>query len=340
MQALKLIFKGRLEFGNQRTYDVASRHWLTRLETCYKADILFKPEQVFIPEEFALVVPQQTLMNSEKHWRSTTALLDEVAQFAVAGHIRAWGVDNGRLLFDLTIEPASDKVAVAEYLRGRELVQQKGMEEEATVALSRAIEKFERHALAYERRGYVNYKLRNFNDALHDFTKSIAINPYNPEPYYGSGKVKTLKNDWEGALADFDQAVKRSLALEPLHWLARLRKGECLFRTKRFAEAAQEMRLFLQRNFNEDDPNYVRRRRATWFLGKALLELNDARAALDAFDKTLEIKAGREFLPDADGLLYRGIAKHQVGKPEFARDLEAAAQMGSEEAERLLAEWR
>lgn len=338
MQAIKLIFKGRLEFGSQRTYDVVVRHWLTRLETCYKADILFKPEQVFVAEEFALVVPQQTLMNSEKHWRSTVALLDEVAQFAVAGHIRAWCMVNGRLVSDLTIEPSSDKVAVAEYIRGRDLVQQ-GKEHEAGAALSRAIEKYERHALAYERRGYVNYKLKNFNDALHDFTKSISINPNNPEPYYGSGKVKMLKNDWEGAVLDLDQAVTRSLALQPLHWLARLRKGESLLRAKRFAEAAQEMRLYLQRKFTEDDPNFPRRRRAAWFLGKALLEMNDARAALDAFDQSLGMSVGIEFVTEADGLLYRGIAKRQAGRPEFANDLEAAAQMGSAEAERLLAEW-
>lgn len=340
MLPLKLIFKGRLEFGSQRTFDMVLRHWQTRLETYFKNDVLFKPEQLFVAEDFALVVPQQTIMSAEKPWRSTTALLEEVAQFAVAGHIRAWCVDNGRLVADLTIESSSDKAAVTEYLRGRDLVGQQGREGEATAALSRAIEKFERHALAYERRGYVNYKLKNFNDALHDFTKSIAINPNNPEPYYGSGKVKMLKNDWEGAIVDLDQAVKRSLALQPLHWLARLKKGESLFRAKKYAEAAQEMRLYLLRTFAEDDPNYRRRRRAAWFLGKALLELNDAGAALAAFDQTLEFAAGAEFVPDAEGLLYRGIAKRQAGKPEFTHDLEAAAQMGSAEAERLLAEWR
>ena len=112
-----------------------------------------------------------------------------------------------------------------------------------------------------------------------------------------------------------------------------------MFRAKRYAEAAQEMRLYLQRNFTEDDPNFARRSRAAWFLGKALLELNDARAALDAFDQSLDLPAGEEFVPKAEGLLYRGIAKRKVGKPEFAHDLEAAAQMGSAEAERLLAEW-
>lgn len=339
MQPLKLIFKGRLEFGSARTFDMVMRHWVTRLENYFKADILFKPEQVFNAEEFALVVPQQTIMSSDKHWRSTISLLQETAQFAVVGHIRAWCINNGRLVADLTIEPSSDKAAVAEYRLGRELVGQAGKEGEATAALSRAIEKYEHHALAYERRGYVNYKLKNYNDALHDFTKSISINPNNPEPYYGSAKVKMLKNDWESAILDFEQAMKGSLALQPMHWLARLRKGECLFHAKRFAEAAQEMRLYLLRSFAEDDPNFPRRRRAAWFLGKALLELNDARAALDAFDQTLGMADGTEFVTDAEGLLYRGIAKHQVGKPEFARDLEAAALMGSTEAERLLAKW-
>jgi len=286
------------------------------------------------------VVPQQTLMSSDKSWRSTTSLLQEVAQFAVAGNIRAWSLDNGRLLADLNIEPDSDKAAVLEYRRGRDLVGQEGMELEASAALSRAIEKYERHALAYERRGYVNYKLQNFNDALHDFSKSIRFNPNNPEPYYGCGKVKMLKNDWENAAQDFDQAVRRSLALQPLHWLARLKRGESLFHAKQYPEATQELRLYLQRNFKENDPNFNRRRRATYLLGKSLLAMNDIPAALEAFEQTLAIGKGIELVSEADGLLHRGIAKHRAGKPEFTRDLQAAAQMGSTEAARLLVEWQ
>ncbi len=227
-----------------------------------------------------------------------------------------------------------------EYRRGRNLVGQVGKEQEATEALSRAIEKFERHALAYERRGYVNYKLGNFNDALHDFSKSIRFNPYHPDAYYGCGKVKTLKNDWEGAVSDFDQAVKNSLALQPLHWLARFRKGESLFHTKKYNEAAYELRLYLKRTFDESDPNYTRRRRATYLLGRALLALNDAPGAIEAFDQTLAIRAGLDLVPEAEGLLQRAIAKHQVGKPGYALDLEAAAKMGSAEAARLLEEWQ
>jgi tetratricopeptide (TPR) repeat protein len=266
-QPLKLVFRGRLEFGSQRTYDMVLKHWQTRIENYFKTDILFKAEQVFSADDYALTVPQQTLMSSEKHWRNTTALLREVAQFALAGNVGAWWVQNGKVLDEHIIEPKSDKVAVSEYLRGRDLVQQGGMEQ-ATEALTNAIEKYERHAAAYERRGYVNYKLKNFNDALYDFSKSIGINPYNPEAYYGRGKVRMLKNEWEGAIQDFDQTIKGALAVQPIHWLARLRKSDCLYHAKRPAEAIPELKAYLQRNFSENDPNLRFRPKAEFLLAE------------------------------------------------------------------------
>lgn len=267
-QPLKLIFKGRLEFGNERTFDRVMRHWHNRIETYFKSDVLFKAEQVFDEGSFSLYVPQQTLMSTEKQWRSTTALLQEIAQYAFAGQVGAWWVNSGQVVAEYQIEPQSDKASVMEYLRGRSLIGQIGMETEATAALSRAIEKFEKHASAYERRGYINYKLKNYNDASYDFSKSIDINPNNAEPFYGRGKVKMLKNEWESAAEDLDSAIKRSLAVQPIHWLARLRRGECLFHAKRFEEAAKEFRFFLQRKFREEDPNMR-------FIGKAEFLLNE-----------------------------------------------------------------
>ncbi len=266
-QPLKLIFKGRLEFGSERTYNMVLNHWNTRIENYFKSDILFKAEQVFSADDFALSVPQQVLMSTEKHWRSTTALLKEVAQYALAGKVGAWWVQNGQILAEHNIEPKSDKTAVSEFIRGRDLAQQGGMES-ASEALSNAIAKYERNALAYERRGYVNYKLKNFNDALYDFSKSIAINPNNPEPFYGCGKVRMLKNEWEAAVQDFDAAIKLSLAVQPIHWLARLRKGDSLYRAKRYAEAMTELRFFLQRKFSDSDPNLRYRPKAEFLLAE------------------------------------------------------------------------
>jgi tetratricopeptide (TPR) repeat protein len=329
-QPHKLIFKGRLEFGSQRTFEMVLRHWQNRLETYYKTDVLFKPEQVFVVEEFALVVPQQTLLSSEKHWRSTTSLLREVAQFAVAGNILAWCVQNGQVLDTVNVEPVSDKAAVTEYQLGCQLVGETGMEGEASAALSRAIDKYARHAAAYERRGYVNYKLKNFNDALYDFNKSIDINPNNPEAFYGRAKVKMLKNDWEGAASDFDLSIKRSVALQPVHWLSRLKKGECLFHAKKYAEAAAELKLYLMRNFTPSDPNYTRRHRASILLGKALVATRDINGAMNAFRQAKACSDCAELAPGEANLLTR------VETPDFARDLEAAVQKSPSEAVSML----
>ncbi|MCC7246669.1 MAG: tetratricopeptide repeat protein [Saprospiraceae bacterium] len=266
---LKLIFRGRLEFGSQRTYDIVVKHWQTRTETYFKADILLKPELVFKPEEYALDVPQSVINSTEKHWRSTTALLKEVAQFALAGNVGAWWVANGQILDQYIIEPTSEKTAVVEYINGRTLLNQAGMEKEAMEALNRAIEKFEKHALAYERRGYVNYKLKNYNDALYDFSKSIDINPNNPEPHYGRGKIRMMKNEWLLAAEDFSHTIQMSLAVQPIHWLARLRKADSLFHAKQYAAAIPELKFFLQRKFEEADPNFRFRSKAEFLLAES-----------------------------------------------------------------------
>ena len=266
-QPLKLVFRGRLDFGSQRTFDLVLKHWQSRCENYFKAEVLFTAEEVFMVEDFSLNVPQQTLMSTAKYWRNTTSLLQEVAQYALAGNVGAWWVLNGQVLGEYQIEPNTDKAVVAEFIRGRELVQQGGMEQ-AAEALNNVIEKFAQHAAAYERRGYVNYKLKNFNDALHDFSKSISINPLAPEPYYGRGKVLMLKNEWESAILDFDQTIKGALAVQPVHWLARLRKGDCLFHAKRYAEAIPELKNYLQRKFHGNDPNLRFRTKAEFLLAE------------------------------------------------------------------------
>ncbi|MEO6760320.1 MAG: tetratricopeptide repeat protein, partial [Saprospiraceae bacterium] len=146
--------------------------------------------------------------------------------------------------------------------------QQGGMETEVTEALNRAISRYASHALAYERRGYMNYKLKNFNDALYDFSKSIDLYPNNPEPYYGRGKVRMLKNEWESAVQDFNNCIRLSIPLQPIYWLARLQKGDSLFHAKKHQESAVELKAYLLRKFKEDDPNFRHRGKAEYLLAE------------------------------------------------------------------------
>ncbi len=336
---LRLIFKGRLDFSNERTFQKVHHHWQVRTESYFKNQLLFKPEQVLVSENYTLTIAQQKLFGTEKSWRLTIELFRELAQYAMAGYVATWCISSNESVEYAYIEPLSDKAAVQEFLRGRQLTHIPGKEVEAAQALSRAIERYEQHALAYERRGFVNYKLGNYNDALHDFTRSISYHAHHPDAYYGRGKVRMLKNDWQGGADDFEQAQKNSLALQPIHWLACLRRAECLLHLKRYAEAAKCLRLFVGRTFSESDPNHNRRRRAFYLLGKALLGLNDPASAIEAFDMAISMQVPEDQRSEIESLLHRAIAKRQMGYPEYTADLHVAAQKGSAEAARLLDTW-
>ena len=77
-----------------------------------------------------------------------------------------------------------------------------------------------------------------------------------------------LKNEWDAATQDFDQAIKLSLAVQPIHWLSRLRKGDCLYHARRCEEGAKELRFFMQKSFSESDPNHRYRAKAEYLLGE------------------------------------------------------------------------
>jgi tetratricopeptide (TPR) repeat protein len=336
--ATKLIFKGRLDFGNPRSYELALKQWNLRAENYFRNNVLFKAEDVFSEAENALILPQPfiTLLGqSDKAWRGTTDLFREIMQYAVAGRFHSWFISGGNIQ-EVFLEPGSAKGAAQDFLEGRELAQKEATMSEACEALSNAISKYQKHALAYERRGYVNYKLGNFNDALYDFSKSIDINPNNAEPYYGRGKVRMIKNEWESAVQDFDATLKREVALQPLHWLARLKKGECHVHLKQYPEAIKELQFFLKREFKRENPNFFRRRRAWYMLGKALLGSGDINAALDAFNTALSTREGMELLPEAEALLQRGLARKSAGEASFMEDIQHSAQMGNKEAIRMM----
>lgn len=340
--SLKLIFKGRMHFGTQRSYDLAVKHFLNRTETIFRNDVLFKPEQVLDEEALAFVVPNNNYVvaSHEKAWKTTSDLLKELAQFAVMSNLKGWAMSEGALVDKAFFEPKTDKTVVMDFALGRQLVEEKGREMEAMEVLSRAIERYKNHALAYERRGYVNFRLGNYNDAMYDFSKSIDINPDQAEAFFGRGKVKMIKQDWKGGLEDFVMAMSKSIALQPFFWQARRAKGECLMHLKQYREAAVEFQKFEDRKFKTDDPNFTWKRKVAFLHGKALFEAGETVESIKAFTSSLEMKEGLEFTPDSEVYFERGLAQKQLGKREFyKKDIEEAARQGHKKARKLLAEF-
>ncbi len=315
----KTIISGRLEFGNAKTFDKVSKMYQQRIETFYRtAELMFKGEDIFDASTTSLTIPRLVVQATDKSWQNTLDLLDYVVQFAVAGDLRAWMTDNGKVIREALIEPNSDKAAVRAYLAGRELIKKEGREKEAREALSSAIEKYERHALAYERRGYVNFVLKNYADALYDYTKSIDINPNNAAPYFGRAFVKMQQDDLIGAIADFEQAVKRSIPLQSIYWKSRRIKAECHLRLQEFEQAATELKLVVVRTFAKDDSNYKWRQKAWCDFGRALSAIGKHADAVQAFDQALKIEDALRPIAKEDLLQLRELAAQHLSKPTAA----------------------
>ncbi len=329
MITYKSIFKGRLEFGNPKSYDKVLKMYQHRVENYYKMDILLNEEEIFDQEAFTLNVPRFITQGSVKSFKNTVSLLEYVAQFAVSGDIGIWMTEEGKILRHNRVEPKSDRGAVQAYLKGRELSGQEGKEDEAMSALSKAIEKFERHAHAYERRGYVNYMLKNFEDARYDFTKSIDMCSINPDAYFGRAKLKMKEEDYKGAIEDFNNAVKTSIPLQPIYWHARRLKADCHFKLNDYNGALLDLKLFSKRHFSEDNPNYNFKRSVLFNYGRALMETQSFEEAIAVFQRVHETDYGTDSIPEGDKFYYLGMAKKQAGKNGYVKDLKKAAELGS-----------
>lgn len=332
----KTIIQGRLEFGNPKSYEKVTKMFQQRVETYYKTDVIFKFEEIFLESDWSVEIPRYVNQVTDKAFRTTTSLLKYLAQFAVTGSIRAWLINEGEILQFETIEPDSDKGAILSYVKGKNLVKVIGKESEAIEALSQAIEKYDRHAQAYERRAKVNFFLKNFHDAIRDYNKCIALDPTIPTAYYGKAKILIIKEEYEEAIKNLEEAIKISIALQPLYWKSRRLKAECHIKLKQWSKAAFDLKLFTNRKFEEDNPNKDWLRWAQYNYAVTLMELNEIDDAIKILDKALSCPNVGQMVSDEDILVQRGLAKHKAGKSGFLKDLKDAAELGDTRASNLI----
>ncbi len=335
----KSIFQGRLEFGVGKNIEKALQLYLIRAEQYYRNEIMFKPEQIFIIDLGIIDIPRIVTQASDKYFSNTLNLLEYIAQFASAGSLGAWLIDSGKVLKHKMVEPQSDKIAVQEYIRGKKLIGTKGKEKEAILALNLAIERYERHSQAYERRGYINFTLKNYKDAMDDFNKSIQFDEHNALAYFGRAQVYLHDKNIKKTLEDLGLTIQKSLALQMVHWQARFQKGEIHYSLQENKEAAFELKLFSERIFDPMDINYPKKRDAAYMYGKILMEQEQFEDAVSRFNVALsapEEDHKSTKISKAEILLQRGLAKKLAGKNGFMADVKEAATLGNKEALKML----
>lgn len=334
----KCIFQGRLEFGTEKSFNKVYRMVEHQVETYYKNEILFKIEDVFDAEQNCLNIPRLIAQATEKEFKNTFHLLNYCAEFAISGCMGGWMTNLGKVLEYGTIEPTGDKVAVQKYLKGKRLSNDPEKLEEAIKALNKAIEKYDRHSQAYERRGHINFLLQKFHDAERDYTKSVTVDPANSSAWFGLAKCKARKGDTKEAIKALEKVIKNSLALQPIYWKARRVKAECHIELGEMEAAAFELKLFTKRKFTEDNPNFKHLKKAFYLYGKVLTHLKNYDEAVLAFEAFAGAPGEVNEDEMSEAYLLLGMAKQQTGRSGFLPDWKQAAALGSSQAARLLEE--
>ena len=119
-QLYKVIIQGKLEFGNDRSFQKVVQLYNQRLETIHKGELVFKiSDEIFFEKDFTLNLGRFIGNISEKMWKNTILSLEYCAQFSFSGVINAWMTDNGKILQYAHIEPLGEKSTIALYQEGK-----------------------------------------------------------------------------------------------------------------------------------------------------------------------------------------------------------------------------
>ncbi|MEZ4906749.1 MAG: hypothetical protein R2771_03685 [Saprospiraceae bacterium] len=328
----KLIIQGNFNFLNRTSYDKLVNVINNKNAVYYKNEIVFKELEFLDEENSKITVSRYVGNHTDKVWKNTVNLFDSCAQFAVSGRILMWKIEEGKLLEFREIEPSGSRTAVLDFLRAKEYISEGGKEMEALEQLSKSLDHCNRNALAYERRAFVNLKLKNYTEAKEDFLKSINLDDTIPESHLGLGRMLMYEEDLDNAYIHINLAIKTSIALQSLHWQARRAKAELHIKREEWAEAEFELKLLIKRSFDKDDPNYKRRKHDYFIYGIVKYNQYEFNDALELFEKSMSIPKGKEKIDEKDKFYYLGMTKKNLGKSGYIHDLNKSAELGNEDA--------
>lgn len=333
-----VIILGRIEYANTRSIQQATKVIAHLLETRYKNEVLYRDAIELLDEEIrALIAPREKFQCSEKVWMNTIHLLSKATEFAIAGDLHMWKILDGTLQEYVCLEPDSDKSTVQSFRKGRELIDA-GELDEAKKFLTKAVDRFPRHAQALERRGFVHFIEGNTEAALADYAASIEIDSKRADAYLGRARILIDQEDWPAAVDDLTSAMKHSMPHHNVYLEALHRKGMCLAELGQYDKAMPLFNFFLSRPLQSDHPQFEFRRQVAFDKGRALAAAGKLEEAIKMFDEALNMPARAGKPEMGEILLHRGLAFQQNGQSGFLEDWKKAADEGSERAAELLAE--
>ena len=101
-------------------------------------------------------------------------------------------------------------------------------------------------ANAYYNRGNAKADLKNFEDAINDYSIAIELDPTNASAYYNRGNAKADLMNFEGAINDYNKAIE----LDPGKANAHCNRGNMRFRLNDFEGAITDYSKAIELNTN------------------------------------------------------------------------------------------
>ncbi|QSV71128.1 MAG: tetratricopeptide repeat protein [Aphanizomenon flos-aquae KM1D3_PB] len=173
---------------------------------------------------------------------------------------------------------------------------------EAAAAINKAIELSPRAAFYYNR-GNVRDDLGDKQGAIEDYNQAIKFNPNLAQPYYNRGNVRNELGDKQGAIEDYNQAIK----INPNDAQAYNNRG--------FVRAELGDKQGAIDDYNQAikiNPNLAQ---AYNNRGNARAELGDKQGAIDDYNQAIKINPNY-----ANAYYNRGVVRSELGDKQGAID--------------------
>ena len=148
---------------------------------------------------------------------------------------------------------------------------------------------------------------RNFQEAIKEFDKSIALNP-DYEAYYAQGNAKEKISDYEGAIQNYTNAMAR----EPDYAEPYYRRGTVRFLRGNKADYQAAIDDF--EVASKLEPNYAE---AYYMVGLTRHRLGENEVVIDRFDKALELNPRYAEAYKARGDAKADLEEDADGKEDF-----------------------
>jgi tetratricopeptide (TPR) repeat protein len=328
---MKTILQGYLQFKNERSFEKAMAAFQNRTLVYYKNEFHFRTPEFFDIENQRFIVPRSVVELSDKFWRNTTDAVDFLGQFAIYGRVEAYRIDNGKIIRKNITEPKNDKQISMDYHSAVALIESGNYDKKEVETLLSSVLKAEPdHAQALEYKAWLLIRERDLEGALPLLQQACKTTLGSSRAYYLRGILHYRLNEFEKALADFDHAIKFSLAIQDIHWKSRLQKAKTLIEIDVIETAEKELNFYLDRKFDSGSENEAARKAALFYMGQVQYLKKEFKISLAFIEKALLMTGDDKHVSDAKCIYYRGVVRRELGLDSYNEDFIRAKELGFE----------